>query len=131
MRKLLAVLMLFIYTLGVSGVGVASYFCCGRLAAVHIGYAFSALPGHGSTDGMQGCCGNTTHFFKIHDAQQQSVNDIRFNTPLMQASLASCAVEGLLFFLQSSRTLSFSALHSPPLLTGAIPLYIQLSVFRI
>lgn len=131
MKKLVAILMLFIYTLGVSGVGVASYFCCGRLAAVHIGYAVSALPGQGSANGVQGCCGNTTHFYKVHDAQQQSVNDIRLNTPLMQTPLASHAFGGLLFFLQSSNSLSFNTLHSPPLLTGAIPLYIQLSIFRI
>lgn len=131
MKKLLAISMLLIYTLGTTGVAVASHSCCGRLAAVHIGYALSPSPNQVSGQGMQGCCGNEIHFYKVQDAQQQSVNEIRLNSPVVQAPLMPFAFERLLAILQPSGMISFNTLHAPPLLTDRTPLYIQLSVFRI
>ncbi len=131
MKKLLAISMLLIYTLGTTGVAVASHFCCGRLAAVHIEYALSSSPNQASGQGMQGCCGDMTHFYKVQDAQQAAVNDISLNAPLVQTPLISFTFERLLAILQPSGIVSFNTLHAPPLLTDATPLYIQLSVFRI
>ena len=131
MKRLLAISILFIYTLGVTGVGVTSHFCCGRQASFQIVYAFSIFPDNPSPHGISGCCGKETRFFKVHDAQQQSANFIEIKSPQLSTPLVPFGFDRLLAIQQSSLPNSFYNLHAPPLLRITTPLFIRYSDFRI
>lgn len=127
MKKIFAILMILVYSLGTTGVAVAAHYCCGKLAEVHIGYSLSSA----GNRGMEGCCRDVTHFYKVWDAQQHAVNDIQLHAPFIQTYLLLPVFEELSLLIQLQGRAFSDAHHSPPLLDGTTPRYIHLSVFRI
>ncbi len=128
MKKVLAIFILAVYTLGITGVGVDTYFCCGKVTSVNLESALSSSLKNTSHETGR-CCKNVKHFFKVRDSHQQPSNEMAFGNSVISAPDHLMAYS--LDWQPAGSALVTHEDYSPPDHPDAIPLYIQFSVFRI
>jgi hypothetical protein len=129
MKRLPVLLMLLIYMLGISGVSMASHFCCGKLEAINIENAFSFSRVIPKTQ-SKNCCGKVLHYYQVHDAHQQSVYK-NIQVSVSQSPITFLSFKKNFNFLKEAGFSSLKSFHSPPQLSEASRLYIRFSVIRI
>lgn len=130
MKKLLVIPLLLFYLICMSGVSVNSFYCCGRLSSVRISFegAYGSLS---SKTTKRDCCNNITHFYKVNAAQQPSIQNYHFKTPVLQIPASQIpGIDLLTSLLAQNAKGNVHILHSPPLLT-TLPLFIRNDSFLI
>jgi len=71
MRRKIAISLLWIYLIGISGMAVSAHFCCGQLASVKLAVTVEHAPHH-QPQLDEACCRDFTQFLKLRDAHQLS-----------------------------------------------------------
>ena len=128
MKKLASISLLFFYLLGIGGVNVHSFYCCGEIASVRITYTPPPNQ-HSPKDTNNNCCNNVTHFFKIHDAQQAATTDFSFTSPVLQVPMLSPSLVLIIGVEQTA--LNHSLVSQFPPERTALPLFIRNESFLI
>jgi len=114
MRRKIAISLLWIYLIGISGMAVSAHFCCGQLASVELGVALEATHYH-QPQLDEACCRDFTQFLKLHDAHQlSSFIGWHVDAWLPQRAFLIFSPE-YIFSHPQYQVHDVFALHSPPL----------------
>ena len=128
MKKLSILILIFIYFLSASGIGIKQNYCCGKLTSVYLSFTQLENSNSKCKNGVTGnCCKSKFKSFKVNDT---------YNVSFTISSAAKNIVD-LNNFNPDSNLLKYTKLvktayanHAPPLHYG-IPIYILNCVYRI
>lgn len=127
MLKKAAILgLLWIYTIGVSGIAVSAHYCCGELVGIRVNFPAKDC-GQAS---KPNCCQDFTHFWKIADSHSlltDASSVWKSYTPAVGV-VYRLSVMNLPFWNDCADP-QFA--NSPPFSLLQIPLYLRHSVWRI
>lgn len=79
MKRVTAILFLFLYLTSFSGVAVNTSYCCGRVTSVKV--KFAVLMRSSFQPHQESCCNLTAHFYKVNDAQQAAAYNLLSDVP--------------------------------------------------
>jgi hypothetical protein len=124
-KKILAILLLLVYTAASSGTVMSAHFCMGELAGVSIGEKEQDACGYCGMDDA-GCCHDLLQVVKLDDSQMLKTSSVVLENNLL--SLAQTVdffpLEILLERKENIKCIS-------PLKYGDPPIYLRNCVFRI
>ena len=125
MKKILAILLLLVYTAASSGTVMSAHFCMGELAGVSIGEKEQDACGYCGMDDA-GCCHDLLQLVKLDDSQMLKTSSVVLENNLL--TLAQTVdffpLEILLERKENIKCIS-------PLKYGDPPIYLRNCVFRI
>ena len=126
MKRVSILLLLIVYGLSSFGIGLKSFYCCGKLESVSMDILH--LSEKNASKGDDDCCKTTYKYFKVKDshvmashfsvAVRNSVTP-SFTSPNFQTESYA-----------SNKTATVPEIHAPPLISSA-PIHILHCVFRI
>lgn len=125
MKKLLAILLLLVYTAASSGTVMSAHFCMGELAGISIGEKNQDACGYCGMEDA-GCCHDLQQVVKIDGTQLE-----KSSTPSLDVKLFTCtkvASAPLVFKVWSNEPKNIATSLA---LRGSPPLYLKNCVFRI
>lgn len=126
-KKSVAALLIFIYTLSIIGLAVNKFYCCGKLESV----SFFANPKHLNAEKQskaEGCCKNEKQSFKVKDSHVSS-DKIELNAKLFALVPPVFSYSELLIFSLVNKQLAYH-IKAPPVYSGT-PAYIFNCTYRI
>ena len=128
MKKLTLILLICIYSVSTFGVGLKSFYCCGKLKSVTVMLPIDRKEKCDKGNEKRGCCKTTYKFFKVA-AQHFTPGETACPNQVFCALHvpAHPYIIPLLNYCQQS---IINGSHAPPLYTG-VPVYISNRVFRI
>ena len=125
MKKAAILFLLGIYSIASFGIGVNSYYCCGKLTSISISFIDQREAKTSKTTGVS-CCNTKHQFAKVNDSHIASAAVFQFNHSFV---LNVPVYAGILFFTNhKDQSTEFS--HGPPLLYSS-PLYMLHCDYRI
>jgi hypothetical protein len=128
-KKASVILLIIIYAAAAFGVGVSSFYCCGKLKSLQISFAVgkSDKP-HGGNEVGDNCCKTTHTFFKVRDSHMAGVNGVTMASPVTGLILPVPLFEATPPI--SPAVTAANRSHAPPLFSGG-PIYLRNCVFLI
>jgi hypothetical protein len=127
MKKAAIFLLLNIYTVATFGIGINSYYCCGKLRSVTVSL-IEQKDATCSKNAAPSCCNTRHQFLKIHDSHLAATGFFYFSG-LPVLDLPATRVNGIRLFASMIQKGTHAA-HAPPPLSSC-PLYILHSDYRI
>ena len=129
MKKIALVLMIFVYSLSTSGIGLRQFYCCGKLKSTDITFVQRELKEKCSKSSMSGCCKTTFKSLKVKDSHVASAYTV--NSPVKHFT-------GIQSFLPSFEMAALAhepmyvanASHAPPFGYG-VAIYTLYCTYRI
>jgi len=97
MKKVVAILLLFVYAASIAGFGIKTFYCCSKLRSVSAILLLDRSSGNAADKNDDGCCNTKYSFFKIKDNHKaasaltvpvQPVVDVLFDFP--SSPVGSC-----------------------------------------
>jgi hypothetical protein len=124
-KKILAILLLLVYTAASSGTVMSAHFCMGELAGVSIGEKEQDACGYCGMDDA-GCCHDLLQVVKLDDSQM-----LKTSTVVLENNLLSLAQTVDFFRLEIIFDRNEKIKCISPLKYGDHPIYLRNCVFRI
>jgi hypothetical protein len=128
MKKSSIIILILIYSISISGVGLKEFYCCGKLRSVTIALTGNKEEKCNNGDNKDGCCKSKYQLLKVNDKHLASFysvlpfkNNIEFLSsfilfqPIIFSTCQKAVIEGS---------------PSPPVHSG-VPIYLSNCVFRI
>jgi hypothetical protein len=125
-KKLLAILLLFVYTAASSGTVMSAHFCMGELAGISIGEKQQEQCGYCGMEDA-GCCHDLLQIVKIDDSQLVKASSVSFEYKFVTLNLSPNFLIDLQYDGDNNNLNSFSSAH----FDGGPPIYIRNCVYRI
>lgn len=129
MKKALVSILLFIYTLAVSGASVDLHYCMGKFIGLDFDYSLKKdchNCGMPAID-KKGCCNNKQIQVKVDGDQQATYNNISLENDYILIIPAYKVIDDIIINLKS---VAHPSIHSPPLAENK-PTYLLNCNFRI
>jgi hypothetical protein len=129
MKKFLSILLILIYSTASFGMSVKEYYCCGKLSSVSVSFNTAGKIQKDATKNG-GCCKTKWHVSKVNekhiasDALALSAKHFTAVDFVVPYSIDICG------FI-NTHPVKANAIHGPPLVYDATPIYIYNCVFRI
>jgi hypothetical protein len=70
MKRIVTLLLLFLYTASIAGIGIKAFYCCDKLQSVTASFLPDAKTACGKGDSKTGCCNTKYKFFKVKDSHE-------------------------------------------------------------
>ena len=67
MKKIVAILLLFVYATSIAGIGIKSFYCCNKLKSISPVMLLDKSNANDKSRNEGGCCNTTYSFFKVKD----------------------------------------------------------------
>ena len=125
MKKILAILLLLVYTAASSGTVMSAHFCMGELAGVSIGEKEQDACGYCGMDDA-GCCHDLLQVVKLDDSQMLKTSSV-----VLENNLLSLAQTVDFFPIEIPLDRKENIKCISPLKYGDPPIYLRNCVFRI
>ena len=125
MKKLLAILLLLVYTAASSGTVMSTHFCMGEFAGISIGEKQQDECGYCGMEDAD-CCHDLLQVVKIDDSQLVKASSVTFDYKFV-ALTPSSAVPNVLLFNGERNILNYRSSIDP----GGPPIYLRNCVIRI
>ena len=124
MKKLLAILLLLVYTAASSGTVMSAHYCMGEFAGISIGEKQQEQCGYWMEDA--GCCHDLLQVVKIGDSQLVKTSSVTFDYKFI-AHPTKQTVPNVIIFKEGKNKFSQRSLIDPE----GPPVYLKNCVFRI
>ena len=125
MKKILAILLLLVYTAASSGTVMSAHFCMGELAGVSIGEKEQDACGYCGMDDA-GCCHDLLQVVKLDDSQMLKTSSVVLENNLLSLAQTVDFFRLEIIFDRKEKIKCIS-----PLKYGDPPIYLRNCVFRI
>ena len=125
MKKLLAILLLLVYTAASSGTVMSTHFCMGEFAGISIGEKQQEECGYCGMEDA-GCCHDLLQVVKIDDSQLVKASSVTFDYKFF--ALTPTTALPILLLFKGERNILISRSSIDP---GGPPIYLRNCVFRI
>jgi hypothetical protein len=127
-KKIIAILLLSLYSLSTLGLSLKSFYCCGDLKSVTVSITQDEQQKCRNDDGMSDCCKTKYQFFKVKD--NHVAGDIISAPVLHFLNVHLFPSSFQIINYPSQEVYSANPSNAPPLL-HTVPDYIFNCVFRI
>lgn len=124
-KKLLAILLLLVYTAASSGTVMNTHFCMGEFAGISIGEKQQEQCGYCGMEDA-GCCHDLLQVVKLDGSQLEKASSVTFDYKLT-AYTPKPSLPNVILFNGEKNTLNQSPTTDP----GGPPIYLRNCVFRI
>jgi hypothetical protein len=124
-KKILAILLLLVYTAASSGTVMSAHFCMGELAGVSIGEKEQDACGYCGMDDA-GCCHDLLQVVKLDDSQMLKTSSVVLENNLLSLAQTVDFFRLEIIFDRKEKIKCIS-----PLKYGDPPIYLRNCVFRI
>jgi hypothetical protein len=126
MKKILLILLLFIYTSSTFGMVVKEFYCCGKLSSISVSFTYL---NEKSEKQNKGCCKTQYHSSKANDNHIVPAA-ISFIAKHFENPAIAFPVFTTIAF-NDSKIVIANGIHDPPLLHNSTPLYILIRDLRV
>lgn len=128
MKKNSAILIVLIYFISVSGIGLKEFYCCGKLKSVTIALIDNKEEKCSKGTHIEGCCKSKYQLLKVNDKHFASFYSV---LPFkISAEPLSYLISFQPTIFSTCRIAVINGSHAPPIYPG-VPIYKSNCVFRI
>ncbi len=127
-KKIIAILLLSIYSVSTLGVSLKSFYCCGKLKSVTVSVTQDQQQKYGNDDATSDCCKTKYQFYKVKDNHVAA--DV-INTPVLHVINLHLFTSPFEVINYPSEEIYVVYQSNAPPLFHAVPDYIFNCVFRI
>lgn len=128
MKKIIAILLLSIYSISTLGLSLKSFYCCGDLKSVTVSVTQDEQQNCANDDGTSDCCKTKYQFFKVKDNHVAA--DV-ISTPVLHFINLHLFTPFFQIINYPSEEVFTTYLSNAPPLLHTVPDYIFNCVFRI
>ena len=129
MKKVIAIVLLFVYAASIMGVGTKAFYCCNKLKSVSAIFLMDKSSGNDSGKSDGDCCKTKYSFFKVKDNHEAaSVSTMPAPQPVLTllSHFSNLVISDCLY-----RTIHIPHLSNAPPLLDSRPSYILNCIYRI
>lgn len=128
MKKIALILLIGIYSLSISGIGIQQFYCCGKLESTSISFVQHVKEKCSKDGGMSGCCQTKFKSLKVKDSHV-AADDI--SCPVKYFTDLHLFTTSFNVIASTNKPLhAANESHAPPF-HHDIPIYILHCVYRI
>lgn len=127
-KKIIAILLLSLYSLSTLGLSLKSFYCCGNLESVTVSISQNEQKTCANENGKSDCCKTKYQFFKVKD---NHVTADVISTPVLHFINLHLFTSPFEVINNPSKEIHVAHLSNAPPLIHGIPDYIFNCVFRI
>ncbi len=127
MKRFTIIVLMLVYGLSSSGMSVTFHYCCGKFENITFTSDYKKPCLHGRQFSKQKCCDNKKIDLKLKAGQEKSIKQVNINST---QTVSITPVYNTILLSPNRKPVNESS-AGPPIITSAVPLFIQYLVFRI